>query len=57
MSLSIESVGNVDDTACVFVALDVGCCTGAENDDGSSSATYEFSTRGVTRAVSHPGRP
>ena len=46
----------MDETAGVFGALDMGCCTGTENDDGSDSADFEFSTRGVTGAVSPPGK-
>ena len=41
-------------TAGVFDAVDMECCAGAENDDDSEWANFEFSTRGVTGAVSPP---
>ena len=48
-------MGNVDDTAGVFDALDMGCCTGTVN-YGADSANFEISTRGVTGAISPPGK-
>ena len=46
----------MDDSAGVFGALDMGCCAGAEDDDGSDSANFEFSNRGVMGTVSPPGK-
>ena len=45
-------MGNVDGIADV---LGIGCDQGTEN-GGTGSANFEFFTRGVTGAVSPPGK-